>query len=232
VTTTPLSRRTRTGQPICCDRSNFLVQSTLAQVNFQRRISKRKSRRHTWNGFPSVLLDAHARILRGTGPMFRNHLGRWSIIAATLFVAGCNTCSDRPPLFSRFRTTSVVSGGCGGCCEGAVTGPYVPPCGAPGCGAPAAPPCGVPGGPPCGGAPGAMIPPQPLAQPPQPTIPRIDENGKQLPWDGKSTSQQGIKTSNGVQQYGAQPYGAQPYGAQPYGAQPNGAPYVIPKIGN
>jgi hypothetical protein len=103
--------------------------------------------------------------------MFRTQSARWAVIASALFVVGCNSCSDRPPLFSRFRTTSThpVVVPAGDCCNGAVvTGPFVPPVVQPGPG----------------------VGPQPAP------IPRIDENGKQVPWDPQTSSRPGIKTGN------------------------------------
>jgi hypothetical protein len=119
---------------------------------------------------------------RGSRSMFRMQLARLSLFAGALMAAGCSSCgscndrpglfsSDRPPLFSRTRTTSqpvVVS--TGECCDGkgAVTGPYLPIAPQPG-----------------------MLPPTS----PMPNIPRIDENGKEVPWDGKTSTRPGIKTA-------------------------------------
>jgi len=107
--------------------------------------------------------------------MFRTKLARLTCVAASLFLAGCtsNSCCDRPGLFSRdrpplFGSRTSVAVSTGGCCEGTPTsGPYLPPV----------------------SQPGTIVNPQ------QP-IPRIDENGKQIPWDpSKPTAQNGIKTA-------------------------------------
>lgn len=112
--------------------------------------------------------------------MFRIHLARFMALGAALLVIGCNssggglcnTCGDRPGLFSRFRTTSttqpVMVGG--ECCDRTVTGPILPPMGQPGSTLPA---------------------PQPNTN-----IPRADENGKQMPWDPKMSGRPGVKTGN------------------------------------
>jgi hypothetical protein len=78
-------------------------------------------------------------------------------------------------MFSRFRTASgngTVVVPAGECCDRGMSGPFLP----------TAPPAPQPG----------MIPAQPNP------IPRIDENGKQLPWspDGKVSGRPGIKTNN------------------------------------
>jgi hypothetical protein len=110
--------------------------------------------------------------------MFRIHLFRLLGLGAILFATGCNLSGDRPGLFGScnscgsqpgwfsrtFRTTSsqpvvVPSGECCGATDRIVSGPYMPPM-----------------------QPGTVVPVQP--GPPQPNaIPRIDENGKQMPWD-------------------------------------------------
>jgi hypothetical protein len=45
--------------------------------------------------------------------------------------------------------------------------------------------------------PGNVLPP-PGATNVQPNIPRIDENGKQMPWDPKTSGRTGTKTGNEV----------------------------------
>lgn len=97
--------------------------------------------------------------------MFRIHLARCFVLSGAMFVVGCNTCSDRPSMFSRFRTTSTQ---------------------------PAAMSSGDCNGPLLSSQPGTVIPA------PQQNIPRIDENGKQMPWDPKM-SRTGIKTNTVVQ---------------------------------
>jgi hypothetical protein len=115
--------------------------------------------------------------------MLRTTLARLAFVAACVSSVGCglfnnnrnngcNTCGDeRPGFFSRFRLASnnnhgsqgvVISDGgcCNGCGEGApVTGPYLPP----------------------------AVPPGNVLPPANPSIPRIDENGKQMPWDPKTS---------------------------------------------
>jgi hypothetical protein len=128
--------------------------------------------------------------------MFRIHLSRLLGLGALLFVVGCNSTGDRPGLFSSchscgstgsqpgwfsrtFRSTSsqpvmAPSGECCGTTDRIVSGPYMPPM-----------------------QPGTMVvPTQP--PPPQPnTIPRIDENGKQMPWDpNQKTYRSGTTTSS------------------------------------
>ena len=113
--------------------------------------------------------------------MFRIRMGRWLCLGAVLFLAGCssrNSCSDaRPGFFSRFRMASNTHSSVapvGECCgreSMGSMGPYVP----------------------MTTQPGVVLPAAPLAQPQQQNIPRIDENGNQMPWDGK-TSRPGIKT--------------------------------------
>ena len=105
--------------------------------------------------------------------MFRTKLARVLFLGTVLFAIGCNSCgdrprllsNDRPPLFSGRSTSVVVSAG--DCCNGTVSGPYVPPISAP--------------------PPGTVLPQQP-------NIPRIDENGKPMPWDGKTTTRPGVTT--------------------------------------
>ena len=108
--------------------------------------------------------------------MFRRHAACWLLLSATIFTTGCgwfrdrNTCcgySERSGLFSRFRpasSTRPIIVPTNGCCDAPVTGPYLP------------------------SAPQGSVLPAP-----QPSIPRIDENGKQLPWDPKM-SKPGVKT--------------------------------------
>ena len=105
--------------------------------------------------------------------MLRFHLARISLFSSILFVGGCNwcrPCNDGPGFFDRFRfanNTRPVVISSGDCCDSGITGPMLP------------------------GAPGSVLPA------PQQNIPRIDENGKQLPWDPK-TSRPGTKTGNVV----------------------------------
>ena len=40
--------------------------------------------------------------------MFRIHLARLFVLSGAMFVVGCNTCSDRPSMFSRFRTPKEI----------------------------------------------------------------------------------------------------------------------------
>ncbi len=113
--------------------------------------------------------------------MFRIHLARLIVLGAAVFLAGCNctsrnscsTCSDRPGLFSRFRTASstqpvVISSG--DCCNGSMNGPMLPP-----------PQPGIPPGPPQNS-----------------TIPRIDEAPQKL-YDPKMSGRVGTKTGNPIQ---------------------------------
>ncbi len=109
--------------------------------------------------------------------MFRRSLAPLALLGSISFLSGCNLCrsssccDDRPGLFSRFRmasSTQPVVISSGECCDSAITGPMLP-----------------------GVAPGNMLPA------PQQPIPRIEENGKQMPWDPK-TSRPGTKTSNEV----------------------------------
>jgi len=106
--------------------------------------------------------------------MHRIHLARLALLSGVLFMSGCNwcrTCSDRPGLFSRFRmasNTQPVVMPSGECCDPGMGGPMLP----------------SPG-------PGNVLPP------PDKNIPRIDENGKQLPWDPKM-SRPAPKTGNEV----------------------------------
>jgi len=87
----------------------------------------------------------------------------------------------------------VVSDGCCNGCNGAVTGPYVPPVvGQPGMPIPAQPGM-IPA------QPGTIPAQPPLTPQPNPPIPRIDENvSPQNPWDPKGASRQGTPT-NGAQ---------------------------------
>lgn len=110
-------------------------------------------------------------------PMFRNHLGRLALLSTILFTSGCSLCrsssccDEKPGLFSRCRLSSnsqPVVISSGQCCDTAIAGPMLP-----------------------GSAPGYVLPA------PQQNIPRIDENGKQMPWDPK-TSRPGTKTGNEV----------------------------------
>ena len=113
--------------------------------------------------------------------MFRNQLARLFALGEAIFVAGCDstgsmcsTCSDRPPLFSRFRTTSTtqpVMISSGDCCNGTVVGPYIPP------------------------APGTIIPPQPQPQP-NSVMPSINDNGQQKLWNGQPSGRTSIKTGS------------------------------------
>lgn len=109
--------------------------------------------------------------------MLRVQLARLGLLCSICFLSGCglcrstSCCDDRPGLFSRFRlccNTQPVVVSPNPCCDSGITGPMLP---------------GMP--------PGNVLPA------PQPNIPRIDENGKQLPWDPK-TSRPGTKTSNEV----------------------------------
>ncbi len=121
--------------------------------------------------------------------MFRKPISRLLAVSAVLFLAGCNSsgsrsglCSscngEKPGMFSRFRTTSssnqpmIISSG--QCCDqgGMTSGPYLP-----------APQQGT-------------ILPSPQTTPQPQNIPRIDENGKQMPWDPKMSGRPGIKTAD------------------------------------
>ena len=109
--------------------------------------------------------------------MFRIHLARFFVLTATMFIAGCSTCGsgcERPGLLTRFRAAmnppQAVPISSGDCCDQGAVGPMLPPTFA---------------------VPGSTLPP------PQSTIPRIDENGKQMPWDPKM-SRPGLKTGNEV----------------------------------
>jgi hypothetical protein len=120
--------------------------------------------------------------------MFRTHLARLFAFSAATFLVGCTSpcnnggCgSERPPLFSRFRTTSTsqpVVMSSGECCNGNVTGPYVPPM-PPGTYVSPVPPGGT------------YVPP-----PPGQPVPRINDNGgKQMPYvPDNMSSRQGTKT--------------------------------------
>jgi hypothetical protein len=119
--------------------------------------------------------------------MFRIHLARFFLLGAALFAAGCSSdrpglfsscssCGSQPGLWSRMRASSStqpvsMQGDC--CNDRIVSGPYVPP----------------------------MQPMQPTTiipapQSPQSTIPRIDENAKQMPYDPNKMSRPGTTTSN------------------------------------
>lgn len=110
--------------------------------------------------------------------MFRKNLIRVALLASLPILSGCNLCrstsccDERPGLFSRFRfasnTQPVVISSPAPCCDSTMSGPMLP-----------------------GMAPGNVLPI------PQQNIPRIDENGKQLPWDPK-TSRPGNRTGNEV----------------------------------
>jgi hypothetical protein len=112
--------------------------------------------------------------------MFRTLVARFAFLASSLFIAGCassrnNCCTDdRPGFFSRFRlcnqkNTHPVVVANGDCCGDVTGGPILPG--------------------------GNVLPPP--ATNVQPNIPRIDENGKQMPWDPK-TGRTGTKTGNEV----------------------------------
>ncbi len=94
------------------------------------------------------------------------------LLSTSLISIGCTSCSpcgDRPGWFSRFRTTSISRPvGDPNCCGDNFSGPVLP-----------------------GQTyPGTTLPPSSPQQP----IPRIEENGKQMPWDGK-TSRPGLKST-------------------------------------
>ncbi len=118
--------------------------------------------------------------------MFRIHLIRLFVLGAATILVGCNstgggglcnTCGDKPGLFSRFRTTSssdpvVISSG--EMVQGpVVNGPYMPP---------AQPPL----------QPGVLPSPTPNTAP----IPPVDQNGKQYQWNPNMSSRPGTKTGN------------------------------------
>jgi len=107
--------------------------------------------------------------------MVRYYLARVALLAVSIGIVGCNSfrnnnscCGDeRPGLFSRFRLASR-STPIMMAPDHCMAGPYLP----------VAP------------SPATTLPP------PNQNIPRIDENGKQMPWDGKTSRPSGTKTGN------------------------------------
>ena len=113
--------------------------------------------------------------------MFRIQLARLFTLGAACLLVGCsssgslcNSCGNRSGLLTRMRSPSssqpvVVASG--ECCDRTMAGPMLPM------------------------QPGTTtITPQPNT-----TIPRIEENGKQMPWDPKMSGRQGTKTGNPIQ---------------------------------